>query len=170
MDELESRWESREMSEQVASFAAGCFWGVEARFREVPGVLDAVCGYMGGHAPNPTYKQVCTGETGHAETVQVTFAADEISYEELLDVFFDMHNPTTLNRQGPDFGTQYRSAAFWHTAEQRDAAQRRIRELDASGKWPRPVVTQVVEAGPFWRAEEYHQRYFEKNGSAHCHI
>jgi peptide-methionine (S)-S-oxide reductase len=158
------------MSEQVASFAAGCFWGVEARFREVPGVLDAVCGYMGGHAPNPTYKQVCTGETGHAETVQVTFDADEVSYEGLLDAFFDMHNPTTLNRQGPDFGSQYRSAAFWHTAEQRDAAQRRIRELDASGKWPRPVVTQVVEAGTFWRAEEYHQRYFEKNGSAHCHI
>jgi peptide-methionine (S)-S-oxide reductase len=158
------------MSEQVASFAAGCFWGVEARFREVPGVLDAVCGYLGGHAPNPTYKQVCTGETGHAETVQVTFDAGAVSYEELLDVFFDMHNPTTLNRQGPDFGSQYRSAAFWHDAGQRDAAQRKVRELDASGKWPRPVVTQLVEAGTFWRAEEYHQRYFEKNGGAHCHI
>lgn len=158
------------MSEQVASFAAGCFWGVEARFREVPGVLDAVCGYMGGHAPNPTYKQVCTGETGHAETVQVTFDADEVSYEELLDVFFDMHNPTTLNRQGPDFGSQYRSAAFWHEAGQREAAQRKLAEIDASGKWPRPVVTQLVEAGTFWRAEEYHQRYFEKNGGAHCHI
>jgi peptide-methionine (S)-S-oxide reductase len=158
------------MSEQVASFAAGCFWGVEARFREVPGVLDAVCGYMGGHAPNPTYKQVCTGETGHAETVQVTFDADEVGYEELLDVFFDMHNPTTLNRQGPDFGSQYRSAAFWHDAGQREAAQGKIAELNASGKWPRPVVTQLVEAGTFWRAEEYHQRYFEKNGGAHCHI
>jgi peptide-methionine (S)-S-oxide reductase len=158
------------MSEQVASFAAGCFWGVEARFREVPGVVDAVCGYMGGHAPNPTYKQVCTGETGHAETVQVTFDADAVSYEELLDVFFDMHNPTTLNRQGPDFGSQYRSAAFWHDAGQREAAQRKIAELDASGKWPKPLVTQLVEAGTFWRAEEYHQRYFEKNGGAHCHI
>jgi peptide-methionine (S)-S-oxide reductase len=158
------------MSEQVASFAAGCFWGVEARFREVPGVLDAVCGYLGGHAPNPTYKQVCTGETGHAETVQVTFDAGAVSYEELLNVFFDMHNPTTLNRQGPDFGSQYRSAAFWHDAGQRDAAQRKVRELDASGKWPRPVVTQLAEAGTFWRAEEYHQRYFEKNGGAHCHI
>jgi peptide-methionine (S)-S-oxide reductase len=158
------------MSEQVASFAAGCFWGVEARFREVPGVLDAVSGYMGGHAPKPSYKQVCTGETGHAETVQVTFDADEVSYEELLDVFFAMHNPTTLNRQGPDFGSQYRSAAFWHDAEQREAVQRRIGELNASGKWPNPVVTEVVEAGTFWRAEEYHQRYFEKNGSAHCHI
>ncbi|MCU0989511.1 MAG: peptide-methionine (S)-S-oxide reductase MsrA [Xanthomonadales bacterium] len=158
------------MSEQVASFAAGCFWGVEARFREVPGVLDAVSGYMGGHAPKPSYKQVCTGETGHAETVQVTFDADEVSYEELLDVFFAMHNPTTLNRQGPDFGSQYRSAAFWHDAEQREAVQRRIGELNASGRWPNPVVTEVVEAGTFWRAEEYHQRYFEKNGSAHCHI
>jgi peptide-methionine (S)-S-oxide reductase len=158
------------MSEQVASFAAGCFWGVEARFREVPGVLDAVCGYMGGHAPNPTYKQVCTGETGHAETVQVTFDTNEVSYVDLLDVFFAMHNPTTLNRQGPDFGSQYRSAAFWHDAEQREAVRRRIGELDASAKWPNPVVTQVVEAGTFWRAEEYHQRYFEKNGSAHCHI
>ena len=158
------------MSEQVASFAAGCFWGVEARFREVPGVLDAVSGYMGGHAANPTYKQVCTGETGHAETVQVTFDADEVSYEELLDVFFDMHNPTTLNRQGPDFGSQYRSAAFWHDAGQREAAQDKIAELNASGKWPRPVVTQLAEAGTFWRAEEYHQRYFEKNGGAHCHI
>ncbi len=158
------------MSEQIASFAAGCFWGVEARFREVPGVVDAVCGYMGGHAPNPGYKQVCTGETGHAETVQVTFDADEVSYAELLDVFFAMHNPTTLNRQGPDFGSQYRSAAFWHDAEQREAVRQRISELDASGKWSQPVVTQVVEAGTFWRAEEYHQRYFEKNGSAHCHI
>jgi peptide-methionine (S)-S-oxide reductase len=158
------------MSEQVASFAAGCFWGVEARFREIPGVLDAVCGYMGGHAPNPSYKQVCTGETGHAETVQVTFDPDEVSYAGLLDVFFALHNPTTLNRQGPDFGSQYRSAAFWHDAEQRETVRRRIGELDASGKWPNPVVTQVVEAGRFWRAEEYHQRYFEKNGSAHCHI
>lgn len=158
------------MSEKTASFAAGCFWGVEARFRELPGVLDAVSGYMGGHLANPTYKQVCTGNTGHAETVQVTFDDDEVTYEDLLDLFFEMHNPTTLNRQGPDFGSQYRSAVFWHDAEQRAAAERKIRELDASGKWSNPVVTQLVEAGAFWRAEEYHQRYFEKNGGAHCHI
>ena len=158
------------MSEKTASFAAGCFWGVEARFRELPGVLDAVSGYMGGHLANPTYKQVCTGNTGHAETVQVTFDDETVAYEDLLDLFFEMHNPTTLNRQGPDFGSQYRSVVFWHDAEQRAAAERKIRELDASGKWSNPVVTQLVEAGAFWRAEEYHQRYFEKNDGAHCHI
>ena len=158
------------MSEKTASFAAGCFWGVEARFRELPGVLDAVSGYMGGQLANPTYKQVCTGNTGHAETVQVTFDDEAVTYEDLLDLFFDMHNPTTVDRQGPDYGSQYRSVAFWHDAEQRAAVEQKIRELDASGKWSSPVVTQVVEAGTFWRAEEYHQRYFEKNGGAHCHI
>ena len=158
------------MSEKTASFAAGCFWGVEARFREVPGVIDAVSGYMGGHAENPTYKQVCSGDTGHAETVQVTFDDSEVSYEDLLGVFFDMHNPTTRNRQGPDVGSQYRSAVFWHDAEQKEAAEQRIRELDAAGKWPNPVVTEVTEAGTFWRAEEYHQRYFEKNGGGFCHV
>jgi len=158
------------MSEQTASFAAGCFWGVEARFREIPGVLDAVSGYMGGHAASPTYKQVCTGDTGHAETVQVTFDDDQVSYAELLDVFFDMHNPTTLNRQGPDFGSQYRSVAFWHDPLQRDLAEQRIRELNASGKWSDPIVTQVIPADRFWRAEEYHQRYFEKNGGGFCHV
>lgn len=157
------------MSEKTASFAAGCFWGVEARFREVPGVLDAVSGYMGGRTEHPTYKQVCAGDTGHAETVQVTFDDDEVSYATLLDVFFDMHNPTTRNRQGPDVGSQYRSAVFWHDAEQKEAAERKIRELDASGKWPNPVVTEVAEAGTFWRAEEYHQRYFEKHGGGYCH-
>ena len=158
------------MSEKTASFAAGCFWGVEARFREVPGVADAVSGYMGGHAENPTYKQVCTGDTGHAETVQVTFDDDEVSYATLLDVFFDMHNPTTRNRQGPDVGSQYRSAVFWHDEGQKEAAARKVRELDASGKWPNPVVTEVTEAGTFWRAEEYHQRYFEKHGGGYCHV
>jgi len=158
------------MSEQTASFAAGCFWGVEARFREIPGVLDAVSGYMGGHALSPTYKQVCTGDTGHAETVQVTFDDEQVSYAELLDVFFDMHNPTTLNRQGPDFGSQYRSVAFWHDPQQRDLAEQKIAELNASGKWSDPIVTQVVPADRFWRAEEYHQRYFEKNGGGFCHI
>jgi len=158
------------MSKKTASFAAGCFWGVEARFREVPGVLDAACGYMGGHTTDPTYKQVCNGDTGHAETVQVTYDDRQLSYEGLLDVFFDMHNPTTLNRQGPDFGSQYRSVAFYGTDAEREAAERRIRELDASGRWPNPVVTQVVESGTFWRAEEYHQRYFEKNGGGYCHV
>ena len=158
------------MSEQTASFAAGCFWGVEARFREVPGVLDAISGYMGGHADNPNYKQVCGGDTGHAETVQVTFDDEQVSYAELLDLFFDLHNPTTLNRQGPDFGSQYRSVAFWHDPRQRQLAEQKIRELNESGKWPNPVVTQVVPADRFWRAEEYHQRYFEKNGGGFCHV
>ena len=158
------------MSEQTASFAAGCFWGVEARFRETPGVLDAVSGYMGGHASNPTYKHVCTGDTGHAETVQVTFDDEQVSYSELLDLFFEMHNPTTLNRQGPDFGSQYRSVAFWHDPQQRELAEQKIRELNASGKWSSPIVTQVVPADRFWRAEEYHQRYFEKNGGGFCHV
>jgi len=158
------------MTEQTASFAAGCFWGVEARFREIPGVLDAVSGYMGGHAESPNYKQVCSGDTGHAETVQVTFDDGQVSYAELLDVFFTMHNPTTLNRQGPDFGSQYRSAVFWHDEEQRDATEQKISEVNASGKWPDPVVTQLAKAATFWPAEEYHQRYLEKNGGGFCHL
>jgi peptide-methionine (S)-S-oxide reductase len=162
--------EEDSMSQQTASFAAGCFWGVEARFREVPGVIDAVSGYMGGHTLNPTYKQVCGGDTGHAEAVQVSFDDQQVSYGQLLDVFFDMHNPTTLNRQGPDFGSQYRSAIFWHSEDQRQAAEDKVRQVDQSGAWPNPVVTQIAEAGDFWRAEEYHQRYFEKNGGGYCHV
>jgi peptide-methionine (S)-S-oxide reductase len=158
------------MSQQTASFAAGCFWGVEARFREVEGVLDAVSGYMGGHTQNPSYQDICSGNTGHAEAVQVTFDDAQVSYRELLDLFFDLHNPTTLNRQGPDFGSQYRSAVFWHDDEQRAAAEQKISEVNASGKWPGPVVTQLAKAPEFWRAEEYHQRYFEKNGASHCKI
>ncbi len=158
------------MSQQTANFAAGCFWGVEARFREVDGVLDAVSGYTGGQTDNPLYKQVCGGETGHAEAVQVTFDDEKVSYRELLDLFFDMHNPTTLNRQGPDFGSQYRSAIFWYNEDQHLAAQQRISELDSSGKWPDPIVTQLTEAVEFWPAEEHHQRYFEKNGAGYCHV
>jgi peptide-methionine (S)-S-oxide reductase len=158
------------MSQQTASFAAGCFWGVEDRFRKMPGVIDAVSGYMGGHVENPSYKQVCGGDTGHAETVQVTFDPERVSYRELLDEFFAMHNPTTLNRQGPDFGSQYRSAIFWHSEAQREAAEEKIQSVDASGKWSDPVVTELAEAPVFWRAEEYHQRYFEKNGAGFCHV
>jgi peptide-methionine (S)-S-oxide reductase len=158
------------MSHKTASFAAGCFWGVEARFREVEGVVDAAVGYMGGHVENVDYKQVCTGATGHAETVQLTYDDEVLSYERLLDEFFGLHNPTTLNRQGPDFGSQYRSAIFWHDGEQRDLAEKKIAEVNASGRWPDPVVTQVVPATTFWRAEEYHQRYLEKHGGGFCHV
>jgi peptide-methionine (S)-S-oxide reductase len=158
------------MSQQTASFAAGCFWGVEARFREVDGVVDAVSGYMGGHAQNPSYQDICSGNTGHAEAVQVTFDDERVNYLELLDLFFEMHNPTTLNRQGPDFGSQYRSAAFWHDEAQRAVIEQKISEVNASGKWPDPVVTEVAPAEMFWRAEEYHQRYFEKNGAGYCQI
>jgi len=158
------------MSEQTASFAAGCFWGVEASFREVEGVLDAVSGYMGGHTQNPSYQDICRGDTGHAEAVQVTFDDEQVSYDELLGLFFDLHNPTTLNRQGPDFGSQYRSAVFWHDDQQRVAAEQKIIEVNASGKWPDPVVTQLAKAPEFWRAEEYHKRYFEKNGAGFCKV
>lgn len=158
------------MARQKASFGAGCFWGVEARFREVPGVLDAPCGYMGGSKAQPTYREVCTGTTGHAETVQVEFDDAAVTYEELLEHFFAMHNPTTLNRQGPDRGTQYRSVIFWHDEAQREAAMAKIRAVDESGRWAQPVVTELSPAGEFWRAEEYHQRYFEKNGGARCHV
>jgi peptide-methionine (S)-S-oxide reductase len=158
------------MSSSIASFAAGCFWGVEARFRELPGVLDAPVGYMGGHTSEPTYPQVCTGTTGHAEAVQVTFDPGQISYADLVDAFFELHNPTTLNRQGPDRGTQYRSAIFYHDDEQKAVALARRDAVDASGRWPNPVVTEVAPADTFWRAEEYHQRYIEKNGGGHCAI
>ena len=158
------------MTEKTASFAAGCFWGVEARFREIPGVIDAAVGYMGGETDNPNYQQVCSGNTGHAESVQLLFDDTKISYAELLDAFFALHNPTTRDRQGPDFGSQYRSAVFWHDAEQREDAEKRIAELDASGKWQDRVVTQIAEAGKFWRAEEYHQRYLEKNGGGFCKL
>ena len=158
------------MSIQKACFAAGCFWGVEARFREIDGVLDARVGYTGGRADNPTYKQVCTGTTGHAEAVQLEFDPDVVGYGELLDEFFAMHNPTTLNRQGPDRGTQYRSAIFWHNPEQQQAAQDKIHAADASGRWPDRIVTELQPAGVFWPAEEYHQRYLEKNGGGFCHV
>jgi peptide-methionine (S)-S-oxide reductase len=155
---------------EIATFAAGCFWGVEAEFRRIPGVLDAVVGYSGGHTQNPTYKDVCTDETGHAEVVQVTYDPAKVSYEQLLDAFFQLHDPTQVNRQGPDFGTQYRSAIFFHSPEQEAAAKKFKAALNAGGKFRKPIATEITAASPFYRAEEYHQRYLEKRGAASCHI
>ena len=154
----------------TATFGAGCFWGVEVTFRNTEGVTDVAVGYMGGHTEHPTYEQVCTGRTGHAEVVHVTFDPQGVTYEQLLDVFFDNHDPTTRDRQGPDVGTQYRSVVFVHDEDQRKAAEAAIERLDASGRFRRPIVTQVESAGPFWRAEEYHQRYLQKRGLATCRI
>jgi peptide-methionine (S)-S-oxide reductase len=154
----------------IATFAAGCFWGIEAGFRRVPGVLDAVSGYSGGHTVNPTYKDVCSDETGHAEVVQVTFDPGKVSYESLLDTFWQMHDPTQVNRQGPDYGSQYRSAIFFHSPEQEAVAKKSKATLEARGKFRRPIATEITPAGPFYRAEEYHQRYLEKRGAASCHI
>jgi peptide-methionine (S)-S-oxide reductase len=155
---------------QKATFAAGCFWGVESAFRTVDGVVDTQVGYTGGTTANPTYKEVCAGRTGHAEAIEITFDPDKISYETLVGLFFRLHDPTQVNRQGPDVGTQYRSAIFFQTLEQKEIAERVKTALDASGKYKRPVATQIAPAGPFWRAEEYHQRYFEKNGGPVCHF
>jgi peptide-methionine (S)-S-oxide reductase len=155
---------------QKATFAAGCFWGVEADFREVDGVKATAVGFMGGATENPSYKEVCTDETGHAEVVQVEFDPDEVSYEQLLAVFWANHDPTTLNRQGPDFGTQYRSAIFFHSPEQEESAIASKETLEASGKFKRPIVTQIVPAATFYMAEEYHQQYLEKRGERSCHI
>jgi peptide-methionine (S)-S-oxide reductase len=155
---------------EVADFAAGCFWGVEDTFRQVPGVKRTVVGYEGGAFERPTYKDVCGGRTGHAETVEVAFDPAEVSYEQLLRVFWENHDPTTLNRQGPDFGEQYRSAIFVHSDEQRELAEASKRDLEASGVLRRPVVTQIVPAATFWPAEDYHQQYFEKHGISACHL
>lgn len=155
---------------QLATFGAGCFWGVEARFRTLPGVLDATAGYMGGQVPQPGYEAVCTGRTGHAEVVQVRYDAEKVSYETMLTLFFEMHNPTTPNRQGPDVGTQYRSVIFYHSDTQKQIAGTAIAALDVSDRWHEPVVTQLVAAPEFWPAEEYHQRYLEKNGYGFCSI
>jgi peptide-methionine (S)-S-oxide reductase len=155
---------------EKTTFGAGCFWGVESFFREVPGVLDAAAGYAGGDTANPTYRDVCTGTTGHAEVVQVSFDPAIVSYERLLDIFFANHDPTTPNRQGPDVGTQYRSVIFAHTPEQERAARAKIDTLTAQTRFKRPIVTQIEPFGQFYRAEEYHQRYFEKNGLPSCHV
>src|SRR5258706_13015307 len=149
---------------EKATFGAGCFWGVEAEFRRLAGVTDTAVGYMGGSLKNPTYQDVCTDRTGHAEVVEVTFDPAAISYHDLLNVFWENHDPTTRNRQGPDVGTQYRSAIFFHSPEQEKTARASKESLQASGKWPRPIVTEITPAPEFYRAEDYHQQYLEKRG------
>jgi len=155
---------------QTATFAAGCFWGVELEFGKIPGVLSTEVGYTGGATQDPSYDEVCDGDTGHAEAVQIQFDSAVVSYETLVREFFDLHDPTTLNRQGPDFGEQYRSAIFVHSDEQRKVAESVVADLSKSGEFDRPIVTQVVNATKFWKAEEYHQKYFERRGLASCHI
>ena len=158
------------MAIEKATFGAGCFWGVEARFAEMPGVIDTAVGYEGGSLEHPTYKEVCTDRTGHAEVVQVTFDPSRISYDELLDAFFAMHDPTQVNRQGPDWGSQYRTVLFTHNDRQAQEARAKIAELNATGAYRRPIATQIVPSTTFWKAEEYHQRYLEKRGMVSCHI
>jgi peptide-methionine (S)-S-oxide reductase len=155
---------------EKATFGAGCFWGVEETFRNLKGVVNTTVGYAGGTKENPTYEDVCTDETGHAEVVEVEFDSGQISYEQLLDVFWSSHNPTTANRQGADVGTQYRSVIFYHTPVQMAAAKASKQKLEKSGRFKRPVVTQIEPAPKFWRAEEYHQRYLQKRGRSHCAV
>jgi peptide-methionine (S)-S-oxide reductase len=154
----------------IATFGAGCFWGVEAEFRRVKRVKATAVGYAGGNLENPTYKDVCSDTTGHAEVVQVEYDPEAVSYDDLLNVFWENHDPTTLNRQGPDIGTQYRSVVFFHTPEQEAAARASKERLEKSGRFRRPIVTQIEPAAEFWRAEDYHQQYLEKRGLASCHI
>ncbi len=161
--------QNRSMTEK-ATFGAGCFWGVEANFREIDGVIDAVSGYEGGHTVNPTYKDVCTDRTGHAEVVEVEYDPAKVNYDKLLDVFWTSHDPTQVNRQGPDTGTQYRTVIFFHTPEQEQAARASKSRLEASGRFRRPIATAIEPAQPFYRAEEYHQQYLAKRGLRHCHI
>lgn len=163
------RLAERPPAAELATFAAGCFWGVEQAFRETEGVTATTVGYTGGDFPNPTYQDVCADRTGHAEAVQVEYDPARVSYEQLLEVFWRIHDPTSLNRQGPDVGGQYRSAIFYHTPQQEASAQASRDRLDASGRFKRPIVTEIAPAGEFYRAEEYHQQYLEKTGQASCH-
>jgi peptide-methionine (S)-S-oxide reductase len=156
------------MASEKATFGAGCFWGVEETFRNLKGVLSTAVGYAGGTMENPTYEDVCTDKTGHAEVVEIEFDPSQITYDQLLDVFWSSHDPTTLNRQGPDIGTQYRSVIFYHSPQQEAAARASKEKLEKSGRFKRPVVTQIEPAPKFWRAEEYHQRYLAKRGQSHC--
>ncbi|MGC9515865.1 peptide-methionine (S)-S-oxide reductase MsrA [Methanocrinis sp.] len=155
---------------EKATFAAGCFWGVEAAFREVDGVVSTSVGYTGGTTEDPTYEEVCTGRTGHAEAVEVIYDPGVVSYEELLDLFWSIHDPTTRNRQGPDVGSQYRSAVFYHSPQQEAAARAKMEQLQRSGLYRGEMVTEIVSASEFYRAEEYHQRYFEKHGPRGCRL
>jgi len=152
------------MTIKTATFGAGCFWGVEAKFKKLPGVIDTVVGYTGGKVENPTYRMVCSDKTGHAEAVQITYDPDKIEYQDLVKAFFELHNPTTPNRQGLDVGSQYRSVIFYHDEEQSKIAEEIKTELDKSGKFRRPIVTQVVPAVDFYEAEDYHQDYYAKQG------
>jgi peptide-methionine (S)-S-oxide reductase len=151
-----------------ATFGAGCFWGVEAAFRRVHGVLETTVGYTGGTLENPTYEDVCTGETGHAEVVQVEYDPTKVTYHDLLKVFWEIHDPTTFNRQGPDVGTQYRSAIFYHLPEQEISAKKSLEDLQRQGVYGNPIVTEIGPAPTFYKAEDYHQRYLEKRGLATC--
>jgi peptide-methionine (S)-S-oxide reductase len=155
---------------KIATFGAGCFWGVEAAYRQIPGVLSTRVGYLGGTMENPTYRDVCSGRTGHAEVVEVTYDPGRLTYDDLLTVFWENHDPTTLNRQGPDVGEQYRSAIFYHGDEQKSAAEASKEERNRSGRYRQPIVTEITPASTFYPAEEYHQQYLEKRGLASCHI
>jgi peptide-methionine (S)-S-oxide reductase len=155
---------------EKATFGGGCFWGIEAAFSRIPGVVSATSGYMGGKTENPSYSQVCSDTTGHAEVVQVEFDPEKVSYEKLLEAFFQMHDPTQVNRQGPDVGSQYRSIIFYHTPEQEQTINQTFQRLQESKKFSRPIATEVAPAPTFWPAEEYHQKYLERRGLASCHI
>jgi methionine-S-sulfoxide reductase len=155
---------------EAAMFGAGCFWGVEAIFRKQPGVLATEVGFAGGHVKNPTYKQVCYTDTGHAEVVRIVFDPTKVTYQRLVDLFFKLHDPTQVNRQGPDIGTQYRTVIFFYGDEQKAVAEKTKAALGASGKFRRPIATQIVAAPEFYRAEDYHQQYLEKTGRDSCHL
>jgi peptide-methionine (S)-S-oxide reductase len=156
------------MATEKATFAAGCFWGVEEAFRKMKGVISTRVGYMGGTLQNPTYEQVSTGITGHAEAVEVIYDPDQVDYKELLDLFWKIHDPTQVNRQGPDIGTNYRSVIFYHSPQQKEEAEASKARLAASGHYRKPIATEIVPATTFWRAEDYHQRYFERRGGGNC--
>ena len=158
------------MTTSKATFGAGCFWGVEEAFRPIPGVVSTSVGYLGGDFANPSYEDVCTGRTGHAEVVEVEYDSAVVGFDALLDVFWKNHDPTTLNRQGPDIGTQYRSAIFYHDDEQKAQAEQSKAKWDASGTFRRPIVTEITPASTYYRAEEYHQKYLAKHGRSHCHL
>lgn len=155
---------------EKATFGAGCFWGVEAAFRKINGVLNTTVGYMGGNLENPTYEEVCTDKTGHVEVVQVNYDSLKVTYEELLEIFWNVHNPTQLNRQGPDIGSQYKSVIFYHNNQQKKIAENSKQKLENSSKYKNPIVTEITEVKKFYHAEEYHQQYIEKKGASSCHL